>query len=144
MSAPRPIALRDLAKKAVLDLAQAELTKTSTPEMCEAAAQAMADVGIGSDMFRSFVSRGMVQVRELLDVAMRLTELGVCSCGITITGHDWRRWHYVGLQRSTDGKELLELRNCPLCGTTRSVRVPNEKERKACDSEQASSTSTPT
>jgi len=51
-----------------------------------------------------------------------------CSCGYEYDEAEWETWRYVGVQKVPPdyGMPDLELRNCPSCGSTQALAVPND------------------
>ena len=51
-----------------------------------------------------------------------------CSCGHEYDEAEWETWRYVGVQKVPPdyGIPDLELRNCPNCGSTQALAVPND------------------
>jgi ribosomal protein S27AE len=49
-----------------------------------------------------------------------------CSCGRTFTAHEWSLLDLLGTM--TDDVDVIELRNCPSCGSTLAEAVLGSRE----------------
>lgn len=121
--APVHTSARDLARRAVLVVAQAELTGGSSKEQRAEAADALKVAGICTgDIAQKYIREGWTPVRELLAIALRCTVVSRCGCGAEISGAEWPYLELVGTQRF--GDQAFELRTCSACGSTRAARIP--------------------
>ena len=115
----------EAARLALLALAQAEIKGTSTLELRAATADALVAAGVGTPWSHCEILNGFWPPRRLIEAAMACAIVKVCSCGIVISGAEWTRLRYLGVQDVGDG-ERLELRLCH-CGSSVAVEIPRAR-----------------